>query len=54
MIEERLNVDEVKDQIKKELILYKYPYDHRAKLLNSIILLLELYEDEQPSPYSTQ
>lgn len=45
---DRLIVPDVKEQIKKELELYKYPYDERAKLLSAIILLLELYEEEQP------
>ena len=45
---ERLIVPDVKEQVKKELELYNYPYDERAKLLSVIITLLELYEEEQP------
>lgn len=35
-------------QVKLELSQYKYPYSHKAKLLASILLLLEFY-DETPS-----
>ena len=45
---DRLIVPDVKEQIEKELKLYNYPHDERAKLLSAIILLLELYEEEQP------
>ena len=43
-----MNVSEIVQQIKQESELYKYPYDSRAKLLNSIILLLEFYEEVKP------
>lgn len=48
MTNDRLIIPDVKEQVEKELELYKYPYDTRAKLLRGIILLLELYEEEQP------
>ena len=47
-----MNVDDMVEQVKKELENYKYPYDYRAKLLNAIILLLELYEEEQPAVWT--
>ena len=43
-----MNTDEIIQEIRRELEQYKYPYDERAKLLNAIILLLELYEEEAP------
>lgn len=41
-------VNDTIGQVKKELSQYKYPYDQRAKLLNAILYLLELYAEEQP------
>ena len=35
-------------QIKKELEQYKYPYNHRAKLLSGIIYLLEDFDEMSP------
>lgn len=43
-----MNTSQMVDDVRKELSQYKYPYDERAKLLNAIILLLEMYEEEQP------
>lgn len=40
--------NDITEQVKKEQSQYKYPYDERAKLLQAVILLLEIYQEEQP------